>query len=296
MRFLTTMCSVTALVVTTMGQPAMGAPTAAEKCASAKISATGKYSLCRLQAEARAEKTGKLIGFNKCSAKHTDAFGKAEAKYGAECPTIGDASAIQVDVGVDVSQLACRSRALAAVEAVPPCLAFLPAGAAIVSVGGIKVTNFYDPILTVSNTSATDITAYCFFVENDANCNSRDFFLPLPAQSTVSWFAGVGLLNQQSRLPPTSVPFSGEMVCLQIAAPAEFPVPVYANNLRATVTPPGGCTRDGISIGLGDGNNGDSTLQLGGGGQSEYGPCPASIGAAHIQSCWSNGLFMFECH
>lgn len=286
MRLPIAVCGVTALVVTTIGQPVMGAPSAAQKCASAKISATGKYSLCRLQAEAKAEKTGNVVGFNKCAAKHTDAFVKAEAKYGAECPTTGDAPAMEIAVAVDTSQLACRFKAFS--DGGPP------AGAAIVVVGGIQVTDSIDPILTVSNPTAADITAYCFFV-NDADCRNIDFFLPVPAQSSVAWFAGIGLASLGTIVPPTILPFSGEMVCLQVVAPSDTPVPVFAANLGAKLTSPGVCTQYGLGIGLGDGNNGDSTLQLGG-GPFEYGPCPASISAAHIQSCWSNAAFTFECH
>lgn len=288
-----------AAVVIAVGQPAHGAPTAAEKCAAAKISATGKFSLCRMQAEAKVEKTGKQADFSKCSAKHTQAFQKTEAKYGAECPTISDASAIQVAVGVDTSALSCRvkgifgdGRASAVVAAT---------GAAIVDVQGIQVTNTIDPILTVTNTTDNAIAAFCFFAPDGNDCLSFSHsgpnysIIPIPAQSSVSWLAGVGIPLLIGR---TSVPFSGEMVCFQIdpSVAETTDRPVYRADLMASITRPGGCPQSGIDIGLGGGNNGDAILTLGGSAY-EYGPCPASIGVTRIETCWSlASAFHFECH
>ena len=147
------------------------------------------------------------------------------------------------------------------------------------SVRGIQVTQTIDPTLTVANLTNAALTAYCFFVADDVDCDVIDFFLSVPAQSSVSWLAGVGIPGQV--LPPP-LPFNGEMVCLQIAAPDLSPVPVFGANLSASVTPPDGCPQRAITIPPGAGNNGDATLTLGG-GTNEYGPCPASIGASRIE-------------
>ena len=77
-RILIVMCIIAALIMAAF-KPARGATTGAEQCAAAKIAATGKYSLCRMQAEAQAEKTGEQVDFSKCAAQHTRAFTKTEA-------------------------------------------------------------------------------------------------------------------------------------------------------------------------------------------------------------------------
>lgn len=281
-RFQIAMCTIAAFGLGAR-QPALGVPTGAEKCAAAKISATGRYTLCRLQAEARAERTGEQVDLGRCEERHTRAFQKAEAKHGAECPTGGDAAAIQIGVRAQATRLASLLEGLSNGGA--------QAGAAIVSVRGIQVTQTIDPTLTVANLSTAPLTAYCFFAD-DSVCHTADFFVTVPAQSSVSWLASVGI---QSQVVPTTVPFSGEMVCLQVDAPDLSPVPLFGSNLSASVTPPGGCPQDGIGIAAGSGNNGDPILTLGGVG-NEYGPCPAGIGAARIESCWSNSAFTFECH
>jgi hypothetical protein len=281
-RFQIAMFTIATLVLAAR-HPALGAPTGAEKCAASKISATGKYSLCRMQAESRAEQTGEQVDFGNCAENHTRAFQKTEAKHGAECPTSGDAAAIQIAVREQTTRLACLLKGLSDGSA--------QAGAAIVSVRGIEVTPTIDPTLTVANVSNAPLTAYCFFAD-DSVCHTADFFVTVPAQSSVSWLASVGI---QSQIVPTTVPFSGEMVCLQVDAPDLSPVPLFGSNLSASMTPPGGCPQDGIGIAAGSGNNGDPILTLGGVG-NEYGPCPAGIGAARIESCWSNSAFTFECH
>ncbi len=282
-RVLIVTCIITALIMAAF-KPARGASTDAEQCAVLKIAATGKYSLCRMQAEAAAEKTGEQIDFSKCTTRHTRAFERTETRFGTECPTSGDAAAIQHAVGVAANRLGCLFKGLA--DGNPP------AGAAIVSVRGIQVTQTIDPTLTVANLSGAALTAYCFFVDADSDCLVRDFFVTVPAQSSVSWLASVGI---QSQILPTTVPFDGEMVCLQVAAPPLPPVPVSGANLSASVTPPDGCPREGIGIASARCNNGDTILTLGG-GANEYGACPASIGAARIEHCWSNSAFIFDCN
>ena len=65
MRFPIAICVTAALVAATIGQSAFGAPSAAEKCASSKMQATGKYSLCRMLAEANVKKRDAIV-HNQC--------------------------------------------------------------------------------------------------------------------------------------------------------------------------------------------------------------------------------------
>jgi hypothetical protein len=111
-RYLIVMFIIAALIMAAF-KPAQGAPTAPEKCAAAKIAATGRYALCRMQAEARAEKTGAPVDFSKCIAQHTRAFARTETRYGTECPTSGDAAAIQHGVSVTANRLGCVFKGLA---------------------------------------------------------------------------------------------------------------------------------------------------------------------------------------
>ena len=284
-----TLWGATAIAVLAGLQPAIGKPTATQKCAAGKMTATGAYAACRMRAEARTERTGKGGNFRTCSKSHTAAFKAIEKKQGAACPTLGDAAAVQVSVAVDFASQACRFKAIA--DPGPP------AGAAIVVVQGIQVTQSSDSILEITNPTITALNAYCFYAGDPnatSTCSMRDFVVTVPAQSTVSWLASVG--NAAPLLiPTTDVPFSGVMVCLQVNNLTIPFIPTSASNMVASVTPPGGCKQAGLVIANGDGNNGDTILRLGGGAY-EYGPCPASIGAARIQSCWSNSEFTFQCN
>ncbi|MFN8642648.1 MAG: hypothetical protein U0802_13725 [Candidatus Binatia bacterium] len=284
MRFPIAICVTAALVAATIGQSAFGAPSAAEKMRQLQNAGDRGGSLCRMLAEAKAEKTGKAVDFGKCATKHTQAFQKIESKPGAECPTTGDASAIQVAVALDTSALACRFKLIA--DPGPP------AGGAIAVVPNVQVTDTIDPVLTVSNGSSSAITAYCLFASATCGLNV-DFFVPVPAQSSVSWLASAGVPGQG--VPPAVTPFSGELVCVQVDAPTDPPVPSFRNDLSASLLPPGGCRQPAILIPHGDSNNGDLTLTLGGGG-NEYGPCPASIGVTRIETCWTGVYFSFQCN
>jgi len=71
----------------------------AAKCEAAKLKIAGKYSLCRLKAQAKTVKLGpgaETSGdFGNCDATFADKWSAAEAKGGASCPTSGDATRIQ---------------------------------------------------------------------------------------------------------------------------------------------------------------------------------------------------------
>jgi len=70
----------------------------AQKCAGAKMLATAKYAKCRLGADKKAEVSGDAPDYTKCNEKQLTAWAKAEAKYGAQCPTSGDQATAQSDV------------------------------------------------------------------------------------------------------------------------------------------------------------------------------------------------------
>ena len=105
-RFMIVVCIIAALVLVVL-KPARGAPTDAQKCVAAKLSATGRYSLCLMQAQARAERTGGPVDFGACSPMHTRAFQRSETKYGEACATSGDAASIQIAVGAAADNLGC---------------------------------------------------------------------------------------------------------------------------------------------------------------------------------------------
>ena len=96
------------LIVTLVAGGADAADPAA-KCQAAKLKETGKYGLCRFQAEAKAVKRGSTVklpaALAKCDAKLATKWAAVEAKSDGACPTSGDAGGIQ-SVIIDVSHLA----------------------------------------------------------------------------------------------------------------------------------------------------------------------------------------------
>jgi hypothetical protein len=79
---------------------------AANKCAGAKIKATGKGASCLVKLDAKEAKTGAApdpLKLQACRDKLALAFGKAEAK--PPCITNGDAAPIQTRVDTFVSDL-----------------------------------------------------------------------------------------------------------------------------------------------------------------------------------------------
>jgi len=86
-----------ALVLAGVGT-AHATPSDAQKCAGAKMLATAKYAKCRLGADKKAEVAAEAPDYTKCNEKQLAAWGKAEAKYGAQCPTSGDQATAQSDV------------------------------------------------------------------------------------------------------------------------------------------------------------------------------------------------------
>ena len=72
-----------------------GALTPAQKCQSGKLKVAGKYDFCRLKAEAKAAQTASTPDFTKCDPKFTDKWASTELAGGGQCPSNGDATAIQ---------------------------------------------------------------------------------------------------------------------------------------------------------------------------------------------------------
>lgn len=77
----------------------------AEKCEAAKVKHAGKYASCRTNAEAKAIKKGREPDYSKCDSKLGDKFDKAEAKWGEECPTLGDEDDVRTQVSGDTDDI-----------------------------------------------------------------------------------------------------------------------------------------------------------------------------------------------
>lgn len=89
------------------GGPA-AAVTDADKCQAAKLKRAGQYAACRLKAEGKGIKKGDPPDHTKCDQKLGEKFGAAETKYGAACPTTGDAAGIQAQVTSDTDFIALK--------------------------------------------------------------------------------------------------------------------------------------------------------------------------------------------
>lgn len=87
---------------------ATAAVTSAQHCEADKLKRTGAYLLCRLKADAKAVKTAQPADYATCDAKLAAAFTAADAKYGAECPTSGDAADLQSRAVASADELAGR--------------------------------------------------------------------------------------------------------------------------------------------------------------------------------------------
>jgi hypothetical protein len=83
--------------------------TDAQKCEADKVRRTGSHASCQMKAQSTFVKYGDAArlasALAKCDAKFTDKFSKAEARWGAECPTTGDVGTIQTQVTADTDDL-----------------------------------------------------------------------------------------------------------------------------------------------------------------------------------------------
>lgn len=85
-------------VAVALAAPALAGAEDSQRCAAAKLQAAGRYARCRLLAESRnaraddpARRDDRIA---RCTEKLESAFAKAEQRYGAACPTTGDASTV----------------------------------------------------------------------------------------------------------------------------------------------------------------------------------------------------------
>lgn len=82
---------------------AAAAPTAAQSCESAKEKAAGKAAQCRLvaagvfavSAGAQSDVDKRDASYAKCQSKMSDAYAKADAKYGVNCPVPPNTSIVE---------------------------------------------------------------------------------------------------------------------------------------------------------------------------------------------------------
>ncbi len=81
-------CAVASLVLASSAS----ALTAADRCESGKLTAAGKYELCRLKAESKAVRKNASPDYSKCDEKYSTKWAVYE---GGDCPSIGDEAAIQ---------------------------------------------------------------------------------------------------------------------------------------------------------------------------------------------------------
>lgn len=75
-----------ALAALTFATTTVSAPTEAQRCLAAKEKALGKLESCVWKAHAKAETTGIAVDTSLCESKFSEAWGKPDAKYGADCP------------------------------------------------------------------------------------------------------------------------------------------------------------------------------------------------------------------
>jgi hypothetical protein len=78
----------------------------ADKCEAAKNKIAGKYAFCRQKAEAKAIRSGSQPDYAACDAKYGLKWGIAESNAGGQCPTNGDAGAIQACITAHTDDIA----------------------------------------------------------------------------------------------------------------------------------------------------------------------------------------------
>jgi len=86
---------------------------AALKCESSELKTSGKYSFCRLKADAKAAKSGGMPDYTKCDATFSDKFGKADTQGMGQCPS----SATQLEIQTFITQ--CTDDVAAALGGAP---------------------------------------------------------------------------------------------------------------------------------------------------------------------------------
>jgi hypothetical protein len=82
------------------------AQSAAERCEAAKLKLAGKYTLCRLKAEAKAVKSGGAADPSRCDSSLAQKWSAAESSAGGACPTEGDQAAVRDHLAADADVVA----------------------------------------------------------------------------------------------------------------------------------------------------------------------------------------------
>lgn len=96
-------------LVLLQGAMAQAGPTNAEKCEADKLKRAGKHAFCQMKAQSKFVKKGDAFKLSsdleKCDTKIEAAFAKADGKYPADCPTLGDVGDIEAQVSGDTADL-----------------------------------------------------------------------------------------------------------------------------------------------------------------------------------------------
>ncbi len=78
----------------------------AVKCEENKLKESGKYSKCRLKAEAKGVKKAEQADYTKCEEKFGEKWDKVEGKAEGACPTNGDVDSMDARITTDAAEIA----------------------------------------------------------------------------------------------------------------------------------------------------------------------------------------------
>ncbi len=219
-----------------------------------------------------------MADYAKCDDKFLLKFGKIEAKFGAACQTSNDAATLMDDATLCAAELRCQ-----AIELIGPSVS-------IIAVPDLSVTDTEDLTVRVRNVGESLATVYCGYVP-DACSPVRDFEFEISPFTTVEWSVKDGaLLPPLTQIPAiATIPFSGQLFCVQTAERVSFPgdlTPVSKNELIAWTVRDGGCPVRAVGIRGLPPNDEDATIVF----RTEYDPCPPELDSNFIESCWSNAV------
>jgi hypothetical protein len=281
--------------------PSQAAVSDAQKCAAAKLKASGKYALCRAKAMAVATKTAQAADFSKCDEKLQAAVGAADTKYGAACAAGNGQSAIGLELADEMTNLGCR---------IANPLNGTPGSVLVFDVA--DASTLANAKMFIRNTSNQQIRAHCFITDTANRCSDSgdpclddngcaptgscvpgcnvagEFSLTLFAQRQIYWYPSWGT----GGVPPFTSR-SGQVVCVEVGVDGS---PIAGNSLLGGLATGTDCPSATAIAVAGDpfAGDGDSTLTFGPG--AEYGSCPAGIDPTLIEGCWSQSPFTFVCN
>jgi alkyl sulfatase BDS1-like metallo-beta-lactamase superfamily hydrolase len=87
-----------AVLLSSLAATALAAKDPAAECEGRKLTLTGKYALCRLQARATAVRRDLVPDVQRCEASLAKKHARIERKFGDACPRLGDLETIRADV------------------------------------------------------------------------------------------------------------------------------------------------------------------------------------------------------